>query len=72
MDQVVLAEIYAARENNTIGISSADLAEMIPGSVYCETLPEVTEWLRKNIKAGDVVLTVGAGDIYRAGEALLK
>ena len=72
VDQVVLAEIYAARENNTIGISSADLAEMIPGSVYCETLPEVTEWLRKNIKAGDVVLTVGAGDIYRAGEALLK
>ena len=33
VDQVVLAEIYAARENNTIGISSADLAEMIPGSV---------------------------------------
>ena len=72
VDQVVLAEIYAARETNTIGISSADLAELIPGSVYCETLPEVTEWLRKNIKAGDVVLTVGAGDIYRAGEALLK
>ena len=72
VDQVVLAEIYAARETNTLGISSADLAELIPGSVYCETLPEVTEWLRKNIKAGDVVLTVGAGDIYRAGEALLK
>ena len=72
VDQVVLAEIYAARESNTIGISSADLAELIPGSVYCETLPEVTEWLRKNIQAGDVVLTVGAGDIYRAGEALLE
>ena len=71
-DIVILAEIYAARERNTIGISSADLAELIPGSIYCETLPEVTEWLRKNIKAGDVVLTVGAGDIYRAGEALLK
>lgn len=70
-DQVVLAEIYAARERNTIGISSADLAEQIPGAVFCETLPEVTEWLRENAREGDVILTVGAGDIYRAGEALL-
>ena len=71
-DVVVLAEIYAARERNTIGISSADLAEQIPGAVFCETLPEVTAWLRQNVQPGDVVLTVGAGDIYRAGEALLK
>ena len=70
-DVVVLAEIYAARERNTVGISSRDLAAEIPGSVYCETLPEVTEYLRTIIKPGDVVLTVGAGDIYRAGEALL-
>ena len=71
-DQVILAEIYAARERNTVGISSMDLAAKIPGSVYCETLPEVTAWLKNNIQPGDVVLTVGAGDIYRAGEALLK
>ena len=71
-DQVVLAEIYAARERNTIGISSRDLADRIPGAVFCETLPEVTQWLRENVQPGDVVLTVGAGDIYRAGEALLK
>ena len=71
-DQVVLAEIYAARERNTVGISSADLAEKIPGSVFCETLPEVTAWIRDNAQEGDIVLTIGAGDIYRAGEALLK
>lgn len=71
-DLVVLAEIYAARERNTFGISSRDLAENIPGSVYCETLPEVTEYLRSIAKPGDVILTVGAGDIFRAGEALLK
>lgn len=71
-DQVVLAEIYAARERNTIGISSKDLADQIPGAVFCETLPDVTAWLRENVRPGDVVLTVGAGDIYRAGEALLK
>ncbi len=71
-DVVVLGEIYAARERNTIGISSADLAEQIPGSVFCETLPEVTEYLREHVQEGDVVITMGAGDIFRAGEALLE
>ena len=71
-DVVVLAEIYAARERNSVGISSKDLLVRIPGSVYCETLPKVTEHLRSIAKAGDVILTVGAGDIYRAGEALFK
>lgn len=71
-DVLVLAEIYAARERNTIGISSADLAAEIPGAVFCETLPEVTAWLRENVREGDIVLTMGAGDIFRAGEALLE
>ena len=72
VDVCVVAEIYAAREQNLIGISSRDLVEKIPGATYCETLPEVTEFLRQNVREGDIVLTVGAGDIYRAGEALVK
>ena len=72
VDVCVVAEIYAAREQNLIGISSRDLVERIPGAAYCETLPEVTEFLRANVREGDIVLTVGAGDIYRAGEALVK
>ena len=71
-DVVVLAEIYAARERNTIGISSADLARQIPDAIYCETLPQVTEVLRRVIRSGDMVITMGAGDIFRAGEALFK
>ena len=71
-DVVVLAEIYAARERNTTGISSADLAAQVPGSVFCETLPDVTAYLRENVREGDVVITMGAGDIFRAGEALLN
>ena len=71
-DVVILSEIYAARERNTIGISSLDLAKQIPGAVYCETLPEVTDQLRKIVREGDVVITMGAGDIFRAGEALLE
>ena len=71
-DLVVLAEIYAARERNTTGISSTDLAKEIPGAVYCETLPQVTAYLQTIARPGDVILTIGAGDIYRAGEALVK
>ena len=71
-DVVALAEIYAAREQNLVGISSADLQAQIPGSTYCASLPEVTEFFRQNVQPGDVVLTVGAGDIYRAGDGLLK
>lgn len=71
-DVAVLAEIYAAREQNTLGISSKDLAEKIPGAVYCPTLEAVTETLRGLAQPGDLILTVGAGDIYLAGEALVK
>ena len=71
-DVLLLAEIYAARERNTVGISSAHVAEQIPGSVFCETLPDVTAYLREHVQPGDVVITMGAGDIFRAGETLLK
>ena len=70
-DVVVLAEIYAAREQNTLGISSADLVKQVPGSVYCSTLDKTAEAIRRLAGPGDLILTVGAGDIYRAGEKLL-
>lgn len=71
-DQVVLAEIYAARESNTYGISSRELANKIPGAVYFETLPEVTTYLYRIAQPDDIVITMGAGDIYKAGESLLR
>ncbi len=71
-DVAVLAEIYAAREQNVLGISSSDLCRNIPGSVYCSTLDKVTQQLRALAQEGDLILTVGAGDIYRAGEKLLE
>ncbi len=72
VDIAVIAEIYAARESNTIGISSKELTQKIPNSIYCPTLPMVTEELRKLASPGDIILTVGAGDIYKAGLALLS
>ena len=71
-DVTILAEIYAAREQNTLGISSSDLCRNIPGAIYCSTLDKVTEELRKIAQPGDLILTVGAGDIYRAGDKLLQ
>jgi UDP-N-acetylmuramate--alanine ligase len=72
VDLAVLAEIYAAREQNTIGISSKDLADQISGAEFFETLPEVASFLRKTAQPGDIILTVGAGDIYRVAEMLTK
>ncbi len=71
-DAAILAEIYAARETNTLGISSTDLCARIPGSVYCSTLDKTAEALRRIAQPGDLILTVGAGDIFRVGEKLLE
>lgn len=72
VDVAVLAEIYAARESNKLGISSLDLAKQVEGAIFFETLPEVAAYLRSIAQEGDIILTVGAGDIYKAGEMLLK
>ena len=72
VDVAVLAEIYAARESNKLGISSRDLAQQVDGAVFFETLPEVTAYLKSIAQEGDIIITVGAGDIYKAGELLLK
>ena len=70
-DKAILMEIFAARETDNLGISSKDLADAIPGAVYFATLDEVAAVLRDIAQEGDLILTVGAGDIYLAGEKLL-
>ena len=71
-DVTLLMEIFAAREQNTLGISSKDLADRIPGSIYCADLEEVTARLAQLARPGDLILTVGAGDIYRSGEMMFQ
>lgn len=71
-DKVFLAEIYAAREDNEVGIYSRDLAEKIEGAEVCENFEELTKRLRETASDGDIILTVGAGDIYKVGEALVE
>ena len=71
-DIVYLAEIFAAREKNILGISSADLAEKIEGARFFKTFEEIEEDLRKTAEPGDLILTVGAGNVYKIGEHLLE
>ena len=71
-DVVLLAEIFAAREQNTIGISSASLAEEIEGAAFYPTFDELEKALREIAEPGDIILTVGAGDVYKIGEHLAE
>ena len=64
-DVTVLMEIFPARETNETGISSRDLAARIPGARYCATLEETEAALRAMAQPGDLILTVGAGELNR-------
>ena len=74
-DKVVLADIYAARETDTLGISSKLLAEAIAErgteSYYFPSFEEIEKFLLKNCQEGDVLITMGAGDVYKIGDSLL-
>ncbi len=71
-DAVVLADIYAARETDSLGMTSQKLAEKIPGAVCPGSLEGVTARLADMARPGDLILTVGAGNIFLAGEALVR
>lgn len=74
-DHVVLADIYAAREKNTIGISSKDLQKCIlelgTPCEYFPTFDEIENYLLENCVRGDLLITMGAGDVVKIGENLL-
>lgn len=75
-DVVVLADIYAAREKNTIGISSKDLlAELQKNgqeSYYFPSFDEIETFLSEKCINNDLLITMGAGDVYLIGEHLLQ
>ncbi|MGD8398174.1 MAG: UDP-N-acetylmuramate--L-alanine ligase [Anaerolineae bacterium] len=72
-DRVLVTEIYAARETDTLDVSGADLVGHMDHAAarYVSTLEEAAALLAKEVSAGDVVLTMGAGDGYLIGEKLL-
>ncbi len=74
-DKVVLADIYAARETDTLGISSKDLQQEIEArgtdAYYFSSFDEIENFLLENCIHGDLLITMGAGDIVKVGESLL-
>ena len=77
-DKVVLAEIYAAREKNVYQISSKGLVDKIKEAYpnkevyFFEDFEGIASFVYNNGQEGDLVITMGAGDIYKAGELILK
>ena len=75
-DHVIMADIYAARETDTLGISSEDLQKRIQElGTPCEYFPtfdEIENYLLSNCQEGDLLITMGAGDVVNIGEKLLQ
>lgn len=71
-DKCVLTEIMGSREINTYGIYTSQLAEKIPGSVWFNTFDEVADYVVNNAQSGDLIITLGCGDIYKAAKIMIK
>jgi UDP-N-acetylmuramate--alanine ligase len=75
-DKTIVIDIYGSAREVVGGVSSRDLVEEIKkegkDALYIPTIPEAAEFLAKEVKNGDVVITMGAGDVWRVGELLLE
>ena len=75
-DHLILADIYAARETDTLGISSEQLARAAASygcdAIYLPSFDEIEKYVRDHCQSGDLLITMGAGDVVNIGEDLLK
>lgn len=75
-DHLILADIYAARETNTLGVSSCQLANAIRengcDAYYFDSFEKIESFCREKCQKGDMLITMGAGDVVNIGENLLK
>ena len=75
-DHIVVLDIYAAREKNTYNISSKDLVNQIneygKNAHYIPNFNECVDFIKKNVKNNDIVLTLGAGTVTQIGPMIIK
>lgn len=71
-DVVLLAPIYAARETNTTGISSDDIADLIPGAFSSGSFGEIADYLRSEAGPDDMIIIMGAGDINAVSKMIVN
>lgn len=70
-DKVVMTEIMGSREVNTYDIYTKDLAAKIPNSVWFETKREAAEYVGTKAQPGDLIITLGCGDINKADKIII-
>ena len=74
-DNIIVTDIYAARESNTYNISSKDLVDKITSlgrkAIYIQDFNKIVKYVKENAKPGDIVLTLGAGTVTNIGPMLV-
>lgn len=71
-DKCVISAIMGSREVNTIGIKATDLSQKVPNSVQLDTFEEICEYVCDNAVEGDLVITLGCGDVYKVARMMCK
>lgn len=71
-DKCVISAIMGSREVNTIGIKATDLSDKVPGSIQLDTFEEICDYVAENATDGDLVITLGCGDVYKVAKMLVK
>ena len=71
-DKVVMTEIVSAREENIYNIHTSDFANEIPGSCWFDSFEEITEYVMTHAEKGDLVVTMGGGDIYFCSKMMIN
>jgi UDP-N-acetylmuramate--alanine ligase len=71
-DEVVVSDIMGSREVNEWNVHSTQITAKIQNAHYLATFEEITEFVCANAKAGDLVLTMGGGDVYKCGRMMLQ
>ena len=76
-DNIIITDIYAARENNTYGVSAKDIADRLNSSrktncKYISDFNDIVKYVKENAKPNDIILTLGAGNVTDIGPMLLN
>ncbi len=71
-DKAIISEILPVRETNTYNIYNTDLGAKVEGSVCIDTFEDITKYICENAKEGDLVLTMGGGNVYMCANMILK
>ncbi len=75
-DKIIITDIYAAREKDTGEVHSKDLVHLISQEgkevIYLKSFEEIKDYLNDHTKSGDLVITMGAGNVYEIGKMFLK